>query len=78
MSTAGSLIGTLLATFVLIPALGLDSILALLVAVTGLAAALAAGRSWAAGAALLVAATAGLTSMPHPGWQPVLIERATP
>lgn len=78
LSTAGSLIGTLLATFVLIPALGLDSILALLVVVTGFAAALAAGRSWAASAALLVAATAGLTSMPHPGWQPVLVERATP
>lgn len=78
LSTAGSLVGTLVATFVLIPALGLDAILALLVSATALAAALAAGRSWAAGAALAVAATAWVVSMPHPGWQSVRVERATP
>lgn len=78
LSTAGSLVGTLLATFVLIPALGLDAILALLVAVTALSAALAAGRSWTALAAIAVAAVAGFAGMPHPGLQPVLVERATP
>lgn len=78
LSTAGSLVGTLLATFVLIPALGLDAILALLVAVTALSAALAAGRSWSALAAIAVAVVAGFASMPHPGWQAVLVERATP
>jgi spermidine synthase len=78
LSTAGSLVGTLLATFVLIPLLGLDAILALLVSVTAVAAALASGRSWAAAGALVVAAVAWLAPVPHPSWQGVVVERATP
>lgn len=78
LSTAGSLVGTLLATFVLIPALGLDAILALLLSATAVASALAAGRSWAAGAALVVGALVWLSPAPRPNWQTVLVERATP
>lgn len=78
LSTAGSLVGTLLATFVLIPAMSLDAILALLVSGTAVAAALASGRSWAAAGAVLVAGAAWLSPSPHPGWQKVLAERATP
>jgi spermidine synthase len=78
LSTAGSLLGTLLATFVLIPMLGLDAILALLVAVTALSAAFAGGRSGTALAAIAVAVTVTFSTMPHPGARPVLVERATP
>ena len=78
LSTAGSLVGTLLATFVLIPALALDSILALLLSATAVAAALAAGRSWAAAGALTLGAMVWLSPSPHPDRQTVLVERVTP
>jgi spermidine synthase len=78
LSTAGSLVGTLLATFFLIPAMGLDTILALLVSATAGAAALAAGR----GATLIAALAIGLTCWASPALSPdddsVLAERATP
>lgn len=77
LSTAGSLAGTLCATFVLIPRLELDAILMALVAITALAAALAGGRRWSWGAAL-VAVAASFGTVPHPGWSPKLVERATP
>ena len=78
LSTAGSLVGTLAATFTLIPNLPLDAILALLVSATALAAAASFGRSAAALGAVAVAALAWLTPTLGPRASGVLVERATP
>jgi spermidine synthase len=78
LSTAGSLAGTLAATFVLIPALSLDTILALLVAATGLAAAASYGRSRFAAVALAVAIGTWWTPSLRPAGDGIVVERATP
>lgn len=78
LSTAGSLVGTMVATFVLIPLFGLDVILALLVSVTAGAAALAAGRGVTMAAALVAAVTCWWSGAIHPDARAVLAERATP
>ncbi|MEO8275928.1 MAG: fused MFS/spermidine synthase [Thermoanaerobaculia bacterium] len=78
LSTAGSLAGTLCATFVLIPALALDSILSLLVSATALAGFAAASGRWDRFGALALAALVWFSPHPRSGWQTVVVERATP
>lgn len=78
LSTAGSLAGTLSATFFLIPAFGLDTILSLLVTATALAAAATFGRPGPALAAAVLAAASWISPAPRPNWQTVRVERATP
>jgi len=80
LSTFGSLAGTLAATFVLIPELPLDTILALLVSATALSAALSAGsaRRALAGVALAVAVGPWLAPRLDAADASVVAERITP
>jgi len=78
LSTGGSLVGTMAATFVLIPRLSLDSILAALAAVTALAAAVAVPRALER-LALVALALAVWGGAARPlGDSPWLAERITP
>lgn len=82
LSTFGSLGGTLAATFVLVPALALDAILALLVSLTALSALLCFAGTARAGAPLGLAAVLALAPWLSPrfGEPPsnVIAERITP
>jgi spermidine synthase len=78
LSTAGSLAGTLAATFVLIPVLPLPAVLALLVTATALSAAASFGRARSALAALAVALGAWLLQGGGAAGDGVVAERATP
>lgn len=80
LSTFGSLAGTLAATFVLIPELPLDAILALLVSATGVSAALCAGgaRRSLAALALLVGVGPWVAPRLDVAEANVVAERITP
>jgi spermidine synthase len=78
LSTFGSLGGTLAATFLLIPLLALDRILALLVAATALSALLLLEGRGGRLAALAVAAVAFAPLAPGGAGGGILVERATP